>query len=465
MNGTTIDSPQLQFRIVIKIVSGKENSCDETIPIPEYLITNRILPWKKLSRQFPGISITRLFTSVKATKIQSFIKKARKNEPQYQPPDFFSYFVITCPGQPDAKQLEETLLGYKRVELAYIQNILVNPPGARLNPGSILHPSYLDAAPTGINASYAWKMKGGDGSVGVKFIDIEQGWIEGHESTPVKTVRYTGINQYLFRDHGAAVLGVIMMPHNNRFGKGIAPGAKGYIISQWRPDGSFNNADAIMTAISHLAAGDILLLEAQTIDATRPGKSWPLEIQEANYQVIRLATALGITVIEAAGNGDINSATGNDLDLFNAGGKKILNPGSSGFRDSGAIIVAASSAGMPHERLPYSNFGARVNCFACGENVWTAGSFPGHAGFSINTYTKRFSGTSSASAIIAGAAILIQSIAVVHLGTPLTPLQLRSVFTDTAYGTSSARGAADKIGVMPDLKKIIDKYLRITAKK
>ena len=41
--------------------------------------------------------------------------------------------------------------------------------------------SYLNAAPPGVDARYAWGLPGGRGD-GVKIIDIEGGWNFGHET-------------------------------------------------------------------------------------------------------------------------------------------------------------------------------------------------------------------------------------------------------------------------------------------
>ena len=39
---------------------------------------------------------------------------------------------------------------------------------------------YLDAAPTGIDARYAWTFAGGDGA-GQRVVDMERGWTFNHE--------------------------------------------------------------------------------------------------------------------------------------------------------------------------------------------------------------------------------------------------------------------------------------------
>ena len=99
-----------------------------------------------------------------------------------------------------------------------------------------------------------------------------------------------------------------------------------------------------------------------------------------------------------------------------------------------------------------------MNCFAWGESIMTAGNHPGVSGCAINTYTENFGGSSGAAAIIAGAAIAVQSILEANHRPRLSPLQMRRILSDDSSGTSSANGKEiDKIGVMPDLKKIIEK--------
>jgi Subtilase family len=425
--------------------------------INQFFLENPVIPWQRMLNLFPGIRISKLFTSVNPGKITELVTKAKKADPRYVPVNFFTYCGIDCPVDVNKDELLQILLNERSVELAYIQNGLTDPPSAHTSYSLHFRQGYLNAAPEGINAKYAWGFDGGNGDGEVKFIDIEQGWISGHEAININTLFCTGINNYHFEDHGAAVLGVIMMREKEKRPTGITPCANGYIISQWRPGGLFNNADAIMAAVSQLEFGDILLLESQVYDSPASNNAWPVEIHEATFQAIRLATACGITVIEAGANGNRHTLTGNDLDLLTINQKKILNPMSIDFRDSGAIIVAAATSAWPHQRMNYSNYGKRVNCYAWGENVATAGCYPGSSGFAVNTYTQRFSGTSSAAAIIAGAAISLQSIAEANLGFRLNPSMLRTLMSNDDFNTCSVNGrAADKIGVMPDLKQIIN---------
>ncbi|TMI80020.1 MAG: peptidase, partial [Bacteroidetes bacterium] len=319
----------------------------------------------------------------------------------------------------------------------------------------------LDPAPLGINAKYSWKFKGGQGEGAIKFIDIEQGWILNHNSLTVNTLPTTGIVSVSSREHGAAVLGVVMMNDKQERGIGITPKVNGHVISTWRSNGNIDIPDAILTSLNYLAFGDILLLTIQRYQSLENRRALPIEFHDGVFEAISTATNAGITVIEAAGNGDLGSQTGVDLDTFESNGNEIFNRSSKNFLDSGAIIVGAGSASVPHRRISYSNYGSRVDCYAWGEQVLTTGCYPRSSGPSLDTVTQRFCGTSSAAAIIAGAAIAVQSICEANLGFRLSPRELRNILSNSSYGTRSANGSKiDKIGAMPNLKKIIDNSLK-----
>ncbi|HTB24301.1 MAG TPA: S8 family serine peptidase [Puia sp.] len=385
-------------------------------------------------------------------------------EQDYYRPNFLFYYVIDCPYEINSDEILQILRRHDEVELAYLETGAVLPPSAKkVSNSSSIYQGYLKPAPAGIDAVYAWNMEGGDGS-GIKFIDIEQGWNLDSRKFTVKRLPCTGLNFSIFKNHGEAVLGVIFTKHDYFGCKGIAPKANGYVISQWRSDGSFNTADAIMAAISQLKYGDIILLEAQIYDYPGSESFWPVEIQHAVFDVIRLASALGIIVIEAAGNGKKSYGEGIDLDNFtDYHVKNPLNRKSPDFRDSGAILVAAASDSVPHYRIRHSNFGSRVDCYAWGERVSTEKSNLDIPEMAIHSYRKKINGTSSASAIIAGVAVLVQSITESNYHFRLSPKQMRGILGNDLLGTSSANGRSiDQLGVMPDLKKIID-YIHLVG--
>ena len=120
----------------------------------------------------------------------------------------------------------------------------------------------------------------------------------------------TGSGRAVHIDHGTAVVGEVAGVDNDRGVLGIAAGvgsvraSSHFIIA---PDGStssLNVADAIIGAIAVMEPCDVLLLEVQRADAAG---SWsrpvPVESNLADFRAIQLATARGIIVVEAAGNG------------------------------------------------------------------------------------------------------------------------------------------------------------------
>jgi hypothetical protein len=331
---------------------------------------------------------------------------------------------------------------------------------------------YLAAAPVGIDAPFAWLQHGGDGA-GVSVVDLEQGWNFAHEDlAPRNPVLLWGDQEAsdANQNHGTESLGVMVAADNAVGGIGIAPAA-----SPVRTVSHFNAAsgtrghvaDAVLQATLAMAVGDILVLEVETARASVTGwpDNHPIEIKDAEFAAIRLAVSQGFVVIEAAGNG------GFDLDAYvspqgSAQGKRVLNRNDPDFRESGAIMVSAGSAAAPHQRPYFANYGSRMDCYAWGEQVTTSGG----AWFGEppdRAYTNDFDGTSSATAILGGAAVVVQAVAQAATGQRLSPLRMQTMLSDPGTGTPSANPLSDRIGVMPDLRRILthaslvpDVYLR-----
>lgn len=307
---------------------------------------------------------------------------------------------------------------------------------------------YLEAAPYGINAPFAWGIQGGNGN-GITFVDMEYGWLLNHEDLVHQNIELmSGRNIDQHVGHGTSVLGIVSSEDNEVGNIGIAPRAKAKVISQIRDNGQYNTADAILSAVNQLEAGDVLLLEAQASFDGYGDKYLPVEVQPDIFDAIRAGTDKGVVIIEAGANG------WNDLDQFkDRNGKQILNRNSKDFKDSGAIMVGAGSSSLPHERMWFSNYGSRIDVYGWGENVDTTTAEQSRS--AINLYTPSFSGTSSASPIIAGAATLVQSIAKENLGQPYRTSELRAILSNKNTGTKSKDPYVDKIGVLPDLKSIL----------
>jgi subtilisin family serine protease len=319
---------------------------------------------------------------------------------------------------------------------------------------------YLEPAPGGIDAVAAWREPGGRGA-GVWFADVEGGWNAAHEDIPGDRIRNvagrpTGARSW--SAHGTAVVGEIA-GRDNRLGMhGIAPDVERIFTAS-----IFGSsvADAIDQAQAAMRPGDVLLIELQRTGPRR--RYLPVEFWDDVYEVIELATARGIIVVEAAGNGAEN------LDHRSYRGK-LDRAG----RDSGAILVGAGAPPrdgfVDRSRLDFSNYGSRVDVQGWGRRVATLDygdlqACDTDSPTADRDYTAQFGGTSSASPIVAGSALVLQGIALARDGRPVTPAQMRRLLRAT--GTPQTDGphgpVTEQIGPRPDLARAIhelDEYRR-----
>lgn len=338
-----------------------------------------------------------------------------------------------------------------KVELPYMPSSIVQASGSCpiKTPPYDEKQGYLKPAPAGIDAAYAWGKPGGRGDK-VWFADIEGAWNAKHEDIPGDRVEQIGRSMWS-RDwemHGTAVLGEVVARTNDLGMVGIAPDVPKIIVSSVA---SMSAAKAIDKAQAKMRPGDVLLIELHAIGPR--GRFLPMEFWDDVYDVIKIATARGVAVIEAAGNGF------EDLD-HDAYEKKFDRKK----RDSGAIMVGAGAPAVKgwtdRSRLDFSNYGGRVDVQGWGRMVATLdyGDLQG-CDATNRKYTNEFAGTSSASPIVAGAAILIESIYKTEKGCPLAPLELRKVLASTGSPqTDGPSGPAKQnIGPRPNLAKAIEK--------
>ncbi|HEV8365516.1 MAG TPA: S8 family peptidase [Gemmatimonadaceae bacterium] len=406
---------------------------------------------------FKVTTTRRLVRSLAPEKIIELERSAASTE---FPPlrSLTSYWRIDLRDRPEAiDDVVKRLNALPEVDHAYRELAVSEPAVNAVDDDYAVDQDYLDAAPTGIDARWAWTQPDCEGA-GIAVVDLEQGWFPNHEDLVAKTPTLIfgdnrdGVNGYK-GNHGTAVLGEMIGVDNTVGVVGIAPAVTSVrMVSHYdaATDTALHVADAITAAIPAMSAGDVLLLEVQR------GIGQPTETDDGDFDAIRLAVASGITVVEAAGNGSVN------LDTFvDAMGDNILNRTSPDFRDSGAVMVGAAESALPHDRAGFSCFGSRIDCYGWGENVVTCGyGFLDNGGGNDNlTYTDIFNGTSSASPIVSGAALVVQGKYQALTGTRLSPTQMRTLLADPATGTAQGPNVAGNIGVMPNLRAIIETTL------
>lgn len=422
----------------------------------------------KLLERYPDVAVSPLIKSSVAEMLELELRAKKSEFPPLR--SLTSYLLLDARGVTDTSALLRDLRDHWAIDFAYREVRLTLPA---VTPGNdVLSPNqkYLNPAPSGIDARHAWTA-GIDGAK-VGFVDVERAWNETHDDlvawppTLIYNDNYSDPDE---RWHGTAVLGVVAA-RDNTFGViGIAPWVDSVRMSSMYDDSTKrldDLADAVTKAIPKMRPGDVLLVEAQI------GDSHPVEIHPDKFDAIRLAAGNGIIVVECAGNGEV--ALDNWV-CSSTGGRCLDRNRTLEFTDSGAIMVGSCDSpvsGVGHVRHWSSNYGSRIDCYAWGENVWTTGdeSDP----LANDLYSGTFSGTSAAGAIIAGAALLVQSRFLNLTGSPLSPSQMRALLSDPATGTPQVRAALDppgppakKIGVMPNLHAVLgragiapDVYLR-----
>jgi hypothetical protein len=345
---------------------------------------------------------------------------------------------------------------------------------------------YLAGNEFGINAPYAWGLKGGDGE-GIGIIDVEGAWCLTHSDLKANLGTLVGgvmINDQAWRNHGTAVLGILGADVNGFGVTGICPAASTGAVSIFGfPDPgtapTWGTGAAILLAADQLSAGDILVIELHFPGPPAfnpmqefghiPAEWWPDCLATINY-----ATWRGIIVVAAAGNGsvslddpiyEINPPKGPfPADWRNPLGRNQIDTGSI-FVGAGAPLrgIHYSNWGPGRSRLNFSNYGCMVDAQAWGREVTTCGFNDLQCANSEEfRYTTSFAGTSSATAIVAGAIGCLQGVRKASNKGPLTSRQVRQILRDTGspqtdFPGSTPRPATERIGSLPNLKQMIKK--------
>ncbi len=362
-------------------------------------------------------------------------------------PDLLGMHVARVPGA-DAGELEalgEALQVLDVVEWAEIERTVEPPPGdlSPTTPDYSGSQTYAGPDP-GIDAVVAAALGATGGTI--RLTDVEYGWITGHEDLvdiPVAIEAGMGVPSWVasygWDHHGTAVLGETSAPDNGYGVTGLVPDSKPYGYPEYDATLGSRRAAAITSAAADSLAGDVVLLEMQTSGESGYG---PAELNASVWSATRTAVDAGVVVVAAAGNGS------QDLD------NSYYTANYLSFGDSGAILVGAGTANTSHDRLGFSTYGSRVDVQGWGQSVFTLGygSYATLGGDRQQTYTAGFSGTSSASPIVAAAAVAVQDFMVQRWGVPLDPEDLR----DLLIATGVPQGSGGHIGPLPDLAAALD---------
>ena len=344
----------------------------------------------------------------------------------------------------------------------------------------------------------------------VRIIDQEYDWNFDHEILPIdETADYIlepSINSWNLWGqndgkgvpgnihHGTAAVG-IMAAQGNDIGKaikGISPAVKMTVASmatgtglmgggEWYGEtGGPGSVFTIEVQQKGLTTGPSGCTVGDGIASPSITGCVPVEAHKFLIDNIQDCVNKGCIVIEGAGNGGVNLDDPNQAAPKE--GMEYFSYFSDPVNDSGAIMVGAS-LGAGRKKAAWSNCGSRVDVYAWGAGVVTAGygdKFnPDGANPNVigpmgadnpKLYTGQFGGTSAATAQIAGMAALIQSY-VRHLVESagyepktvyLDSKQMRTILKNSGqpavYGqTPNDPNPNCNIGVQPDMAQAIEK--------
>jgi hypothetical protein len=336
---------------------------------------------------------------------------------------------------------------------------------------------YLDPAPRGIDAYYAWTQPGGYGE-GVRIIDIENSWRFSHEDLIYNLSGGTlnsAPDNVEWRNHGTSVVGILGGDVNTFGIRGICPAAGVGGISLRTEFGG--SAAAIRRAADRLRRGDIVLIEvhgqgplteqeevAAAADPTLTLGYLPIEFWPDDFAAIKYASNRGVIVVAAAGNGRRNLDSISQL--VTGAAAEWSNPFARDPADSGAILVGGGAApvgaGPDRSRLVFSNWGTCIDAQGWGNRVVTTGGRADQPGdlqggpYEDRWYTNSFSGTSSAAPIVAGALACVQGVLRAAGHAPLTPKQARELLRASGSPqVAETDGAMRRIGPRPNLQELI----------
>jgi len=356
--------------------------------------------------------------------------------------DLNLYYELEVPAALDAAALCDALNALPAVELALPARLPLPPP-VDLPPATpyfVWDQGYRAAAPQGIDADGVASIAGARGA-GIALVDVEYQWVLDHEDLelpPAANIDAATLSDPFPEDegsHGTAALGMLGGRSNSYGVTGLATDSALFVAPANTVQHGYDVGRAVNLAAALLDPGDVILLEQQTWVCGGP--LGPVEWYPPWFDAIADATAQGIVVVEAGGNG------GQDLDDPSCGDWFDRS-----VRDSGAILVGAGDPST-HARLGFSSYGSRMDVQGWGQWVTTTGYGPLFGPDVRQRYTSHFSGTSSAAPIVAGAALAVQGARLARGQAPLDPLALRALLVSTG----TPQSGAGQIGPLPDLRR------------
>ena len=458
-------------------LSARDRILMHRVGLSEGQVAADLASIRTLLRDLPGATFERLHPDISELQMNED-KRNGEFASGEELADLNLYGVLNWSGANAAlaSQLIDRLNALASIEIAYASpRVALADIAPRTDINLLANQGYLSRAPMGINAVYGWTFPGGKGE-DARIIDVEGNWHLDHEDFPERGAFYAGGIPFADPEgrainHGTAVLGEMVSAENGFGSTGIVPnaeyGVESYISVHL---GAIPGVpSAILNAATQLRQGDVILVEAHspgpssgTLCNTNCGNCEqfefvPQEFFAADWDAIQNVTALGIIVVEAAGNGQMNL----DNPVYNSRFSRTPPTGVRG--RTRAIMVGASNGNGDLRTACFSNFGSGVDANGWGMNVATLGYGDRRANGddARQWYTVGFSGTSSASPIVAGAVLSIQGARRARGLAPLDPDEMRLLLQNTGWPQYS--NESRPVGRQPNLRQAYRTFMEQDA--
>jgi hypothetical protein len=422
-------------RIVVKLAEDREGLiADQRIAAPDVLAA---IGDRDVRPFFAGLE--RELADLRARQL-------RACRPGERPVvDLARWFEVRARDADDGARLCARLQALPSVETAYPRELPMPPPGdvTPATPDFTAQQGYRAPAPAGIDANAICSLAGAWGR-GVTLLDVEWSWRFDHEDLaalgpgslvgpPLATSSYSA--------HGLAAVGMLAADPDGNGVTGLTPDVSVRVVTDYTASG-YSLANAIVAGLPCLAAGDVMLLEAQ---ASTPLGAGPAEWVQADFDAIAAATQIGVIAVEAAGNGGVdldNPALARAFDLT--------------FRDSGAILVGAS-VNSTGARSGYSCHGSRIDANGWGDSVVSTGygDLFTVTGDPRQDYTSTFAGTSAATPMVAAAVVALRGAARAQLSAADAARMDGATIRGLLRSHGTAMDPGQGIGLRPDLAQLL----------
>ena len=360
-------------------------------------------------------------------------------------PELTNWYLVTVPTSAAGQRIGAALRALDVVEM-----VQPEPELATTAPLEEERQGYLDTAPGGVDAEWAWNRLAGTGSE-VTIAVIDSGFDTNHGD--LDRVRAVGVaiphEPPWDPHHGLQVLGILAADDDEQGIRGIASGAAIRTVNSGMTSGEV--ANAIELASAEVGPGDVLTI-SQGICAV-PGCAdnvvLPLVYSSSARDALKVATARGIITVVSAGNGGAN------LDGFTSRlGSDAPETIVVGGANPPATAGCSAEDGPARARVAASNYGSRVDLQGWAACVRTATQGGGYRWWGF---------TSAATPIVAGSAALLSSMAEERLAINLAGPQVRTIFGETGSSQVTAGARGGNVGPLPDVRAAMESLALIPA--